>query len=203
MDSGRKALQLGSRNHAPYRVALPNVVVSFPSAIRKGRWRCRALGRVKVRFLFVVSLFPLLSLAQTNTGFSGFTQSFNPATTNILFTTTNARGYFLAGEPIGLATIDNSPLNVFAWYGGLVYSGSATILFLPPGHYFVEAPGDRNEFAVLPADWSTLPQVGWDSDYFPYPNITNLWAFLQLGWVRANASWDVIQAASSNSWDWT
>src|SRR5579859_5164181 len=76
--------------------------------------------------LFSLSLVIPSSHGQTNTGFSGFTQSFNPATSNILFTTTNARGYFLVGIPIGLATVDGSPLKVFAWYGDLVYSGPAT-----------------------------------------------------------------------------
>ena len=144
-----------------------------------------------------------IARAQTNTGFSGFTQSFNPAGSNILFTTTNVHGLFSVGDPIGLATIDGSPLSVFAWYGPLLYSGPATNLYLPVGHYFVEAPGDRNEFAVLPADWSSLTNVGWDGSYWPDSNVLATASFLKLGWVRAAFAWDVIQAGGSNSWNWT
>jgi hypothetical protein len=142
-------------------------------------------------------------LAQTNSGFAGFTQSFNPAGSNILFTTTNVRGFFHVGDPIGLATLNGSPLNVFAWYGDLIYSGPATTLHLPAGHYFVEAPGDRNEFAVLPADWSTLSQVGWDGSFWPDPGVLATASFLKLGWVRGAFLWDKIQAGGSNTWDWT
>lgn len=170
----------------------------LPALRRRTAWNIRF-------WIFLLSL-PLAAFtanAQANTVFSGFTQSFDPASSNILFTTANTRGFFHVGDPIGLATIDGSPLNVFAWYGDLVYSGPATTLHLPAGHYFVEAPGDRNEFAVLPADWSTLTQVGWDSAPWPDPTVLALASFLKFGWVRGGGAWDVIQAGGSNSWDWT
>ncbi|HUJ71692.1 MAG TPA: putative Ig domain-containing protein, partial [Verrucomicrobiae bacterium] len=160
----------------------------------------------KIWFLVVLLCLALMvstTHGQTNTAFSGFTQPFDPTKTNILFTTANTRGFFHVGDPIGLATIDGSPLNVFAWYGDLLYSGPATNLYLPAGHYFVEAPGDRNEFAVLPADWSTLSRVGWDCDFEPDPTILATASFLKLGWVRGAFEWDVIQAGGSNSWDWS
>jgi len=154
-------------------------------------------------FLLTVALLPLSAAAQTNTGFSGFTQSFNPATSNILFTTANSWNFFHVGDPVGLATVDGSPLNVFAWYGALVYSGPATNLYLPAGHYFVEAPGDRNQFAVVPADWSALSTVGWSGDPDSDAGLMGTASFLKLGWVRIPCNWDSIQAGGSNSWDWT
>jgi concanavalin A-like lectin/glucanase superfamily protein/putative Ig domain-containing protein/PKD domain-containing protein len=166
---------------------------------------CRHISS-NIRFWIVLFFFTLIASitrGQTNTGFSGFTQSFNPAGSNILFTTTNVQGFFHVGDPIGLATIDGSPLNVFAWYGNLLYSGPATTLYLPAGHYFVEAPGDRNEFAVLPADWSTLTNVGWDSGFWATPSLLTAASFLKFGWVRGAFEWAVIQAGGSNSWDWT
>ena len=117
-----------------------------------------------IQFRIVLVFFTLvasIARAQTNTAFSGFTQSFNPAGSNILFTTTNTNDFFTAGNAIGLATIDGSPLSVFAWYGPLLYSGPATNLYLPVGRtYFVEAPGTATSLPCSRADWSSLTNVG-------------------------------------------
>ena len=72
-----------------------HVMMSFLSALTPPtRWQ------ITPNMWFLVGLVSLalaapVARAQTNTGFSGFTQSFNPAGTNILFTTSNARGCFL------------------------------------------------------------------------------------------------------------
>ena len=141
--------------------------------------------------------------AQTNTGFSGFSRVFDPVSSNIVYTTTNYSGFFRAGDPIGLGTRDGSALRVFAWYGDLLYTGSATNLTLPVGHYFVEAGNDRNEFAVLSADWPTLSNLGNSGGYGPDPNVQAIQSFLKLGWIRGTFHWDTVQAGGSNSWDWS
>ncbi|HUJ71319.1 MAG TPA: putative Ig domain-containing protein [Verrucomicrobiae bacterium] len=166
------------------------------------RWRA-----VRNIWFLVVLLSPLpvasLTHAQTNGGFSGFNQPFDPTSSNIVYTTTNYSGFFPAGDPIGLGTRDGSALTVFAWTGQLLYTGAATNLTLPVGHYFVQAGNDRNEFAVLPADWPTLTNLGDSGEYGPFPPAQALESFLKLGWIRGGIDWNTVQAGGSNSWDWS
>src|SRR5260221_5538848 len=114
------------------------------------------LNRWGVRLLIAI-LSPLLAIpvvyAQTNAPFNGFTQTFNPAVSLITFTPYPRVGLYHLGDDINIQTSNNTPIRVMSMSGSLVYSGAVTTLHLPVGHYFVETPGDRTQFVVLPSDY--------------------------------------------------
>ena len=162
------------------------------------------LTRWGVRLLTAV-LSPLLAIsvvsAQTNTAFSGFTQSFNPAVSLITLTPPPGAGLYHAGDSIGIQTSNSTPIRVMGIDGSLVYSGAVTTLHLPVGHYFVETPGDRTQFAVLPGDYGNLDMLSTDA--------TGVWGYLDTinsafagTWERNGGEWQDVQA-QSNVWNWS
>ena len=67
---------------------------------------------------------------------------------------------------------------------------------LPVGHYFVRsASGDRNQFAVLPADYSGAPFLGSTADVPGWQTMTERNRRIQPGWTRIGWQSDWPQVA--------
>jgi hypothetical protein len=139
--------------------------------------------------------------AQTNTAFSGFTQSFNPAVSLITLTPYPGAGLYHVGDSIGIQTSNNTPIRVMGMDGSLVYSGAVTTLHLPVGHYFVETPGDRTQFVVLPADFGNLDMMAvHNTGAWDYSDA--LKSAIGATWDRDGGEWQDVQT-KSNVWDWS
>src|SRR6266850_6060501 len=157
-------------------------------------------------WLLTATLPFLLSISaagtQTNLSFTGFTQSFNPAVSLITLTPYPGVGLYRVGDSIGIQTSNNTPIRVMGMDGSLVYSGAVTTLHLPVGHYFVETPGDRTQFVVLPADSGSLDRLA--------VNGTGVWGYLDAinnsvgaTWERCDAGmWSDVQT-QANTYDWS
>jgi len=118
----------------------------------------------------------------------------------------NHWGLFKAGDEVTVTTSGYLPIHVFDLYGRTVYTGaSPAFLQLPRGHYFVECAGDRNQFCVLPADYSGASFLGagatTDVPWGDYQKER----IMGVQWVRCwNGLWGNIAAnPDPNTWDWS
>jgi len=163
--------------------------------------RCWRIAGNIIIFALCLSLVASKTCAQTNAPSSGFTQSFNPAVSLITLTPPPGAGLYHMGDSIGIQTSNNTPIRVMNIGGSLVYSGAVTTLHLPVGHYFVETPGDRTQFVVLPADFGNLDMMGvhGTGDWL-YQDTLN--TAVGAAWDRNGSGWEDVQA-QSNTWDWT
>src|SRR5579859_5305156 len=155
------------------RLAYANCVLSSRSR------RIGASVLIVANFIFLVTS---KMYAQTNAPFGGFTQTFNPAVSLITLTPAPGVGIYHVGDAIGIQTTNHTPIRVLGMGGSLVYSGAVTTLNLPCGHYFVETPGDRTQFVVLPADYGNLDMVA--------VNTTGIWPFLDTVNNSVGATWE-------------
>ena len=114
---------------------------------------------------------------------------------------------FYLGEAV---TITSSvPVEVYRLiYGGAVslvinHASPVTLGNLGAGHYFVQSARDRNEFVVLPSDYSTLNNVGHD-DYYALvsPEIALREPRVKFGWVRPVLHWSNIQTSNGGTFNW-
>jgi len=158
------------------------------------------LGQV----IFGMALFGALKVnvtsAQTPT--TAFTQPFDWTRNKLTILPTVNRGLFKVGEPVTLLTSNNIPVTVYDLYGRTIYAGAPTTQNFAAGHYFVECNGDRNQFAVLPADYAGISHLG-DLAYVGYLAGADRQRRIQLGWARGGtAAWLGVQPASG-VWNWS
>ena len=131
-----------------------------------------------------------------------FTQAFDPRAGKIEVDPTSNWGVFRASETVAVKTSDGSAIRVFDLKGTTVYQGSSGSLpSLPVGHYFIECPGDRSQFCVLPNDYSGAAFIGTDVSNGDQAYVERL-AQIQPTWVRTFVLWSTIQP-QSNVWDWS
>src|SRR5258705_8451019 len=80
-----------------------------------------------------------------------FTQPFDPYASKIRVNPWQNRELFHKSDTVSIQTSDGSFVRVFNLEGTTVYQGPpGTLPSLPVDHYFVECPGDRAQFCVLP-----------------------------------------------------
>lgn len=115
-------------------------------------------------------------------------------------------GLIRTTDSITIHTTDQRPIRVFSRRGQTIYEGPPTTLRdLAPNHYFVECPGDRTQFAVLPADYrgsaflgtEAFAAAGWDGP------VADRLAQMQPTWARVMGEgyWPRVQPAP-DQWDW-
>jgi hypothetical protein len=111
-------------------------------------------------------------------------------------------GLFRPSDVIGIATTDNGPVRVLSLSGELLYEGPPVTLSLPTGHYFVETPGDRSQFAVLPDDYVGASFLGGEAANGE-PNLKARLQAVGAVWLRTGAArWTFVQP-TPESWDWS
>lgn len=132
---------------------------------------------------------------------TAFTQPFDWTTNTISVLPSTNWGLFKADDTVTISTSDNSPITIFDLYGNTVYSGPPGFRTFEPGHYFVECNGDRNQFAVLPADYAGASFLG-DIAYNGYGWWSQRQSQIQIGWLRTSAGqWRKVQP-ERGVWDW-
>jgi hypothetical protein len=158
------------------------------------------MGQVILSMAFFGALTVTVTRAQTPS--TAFTQPFNWTTKKLIILPSLNQGLFKVGEPVTLFTSNNIPVTVYDLYGRTVYAGAPTTRNFAVGHYFVECNGDRNQFAVLPADYVGVSYLG-DQAYTGYLSGADRQRRIQPGWARGSAgSWRSVQPANG-VWDWS
>jgi len=131
------------------------------------------------------------------------TQPFDVNTNLIQITPSMRWGLFRESDSISITTADASPIQIFDLNGNTVYSGNPTTLTLPRGHYIVEANGDRNQFAVLPNDYTGNSFLGSEPANWNDSAAAARMTAMSPTWVRANQSiWASVET-NRDAWDWS
>ncbi|MBI4115585.1 MAG: hypothetical protein HY447_03310, partial [Candidatus Omnitrophica bacterium] len=123
-----------------------------------------------------------------------WTMAFDPnSTTKII--DLGPTGIFKVGDAIKIQTTNGAAIRVFNWHGEQVYQGNpGTLPSLPVGHYFVETNGDRNQFMVLPKDYSGASFLGSYIDGIPASLVNQRSTLMQTAWTRTGASmWGYVE----------
>ena len=164
----------------------------------------RSISSLLTQRILWLTLFGafLVSLASAQTPATAFTQPFNWTTNKLAILPTANRGVFKVGESVTISASNNAAVAVYDLYGRTVYIGVPKALTFAAGHYFVECNGDRNQFAVLPADYVGVSHLG-DQSYTVFLEGADRQRRIQPGWVRGGeARWQLVQPASG-VWDWS
>ncbi len=159
----------------------------------------------------VLRVLVCLPLATAGAGFAA--TDWSPATlltqpfdinTNILQVTPSIRwGLFRESDSITITTTNGSPIQIFDLNGNSVYSGNPTTLMLPRGHYIVECAGDRNQFCVLPDDYTGSPFLGTEVANTSDSAGSQRMTLIATTWVRAVQSvWANVET-NRDAWDWS
>ena len=152
-----------------------------------------------VAMLLVVSFW-----SETFAQLPGFTQSFDPNISKIRVQPWQNRELFRQSDSVSIQTSDGSSVRVFNIQGTTVYQGPPGLLPpLPMDHYFVECPGDRAQFCVLPDDYqgasflSVDKPTGIDSSFVEQLNQNHP------TWVRilSDGQWHVVEPMPG-VWNW-
>ncbi len=127
------------------------------------------------------------------------------ATNNIIISITPSTrwGLFRLSDAITISTTNNSSIRVVTENDTVVYLGPPTTLHLPLGHYFVECNGDRNQFAVLPNDYTGSSFLGSECANSDDSAGAQRMASMGTAWVRVIQSVWALVETNRNMWDWS
>jgi hypothetical protein len=134
-----------------------------------------------------------------------FTQPFDPTTSKIEVDPWQKWGIYRSSDVIRVSTSDGSPIRVFNLQGTTVYQGAPGALpSLPVDHYFVECPGDRTQFCVLPDDYQGASFLGCDAENPTDSASSQRLAQIQPTWARVltKGQWPVVEPLPG-IWNWT
>ena len=167
-----------------------------------------------VRRFLATSLFIVLGIAtpfvraqsseqqETVVAAPFFSWKFDPSHALVKIEPIARWGLFRESEAITVRTLVGTTIRVMDWRGNVVYSGKpGRLLQLPVGHYFVEIPGDRTQFAVLPADYHGASFLGTDADLGLDPAQTLRVDNVDPQVVRGGAHWPEVQP-TPDTWNW-
>ncbi|NQU12221.1 hypothetical protein HQ590_15610 [bacterium] len=131
-----------------------------------------------------------------------FVYSFDVSTSLIQFEPASRWLMFRESDTITIHTDGNAAIRVLSLDGALVYQGPPTSQQYARGHYFVETPGDRTQFCVLPDDCGTLSLMG-VHDTGTWAPGDQLKAALGPQWDRSgHGLWTKVQPTAT-TWDWS
>lgn len=159
---------------------------------------------VSHRLLWMLIVLALATLARDSVGqtpATAFTQSFDYTKTRISVLPQSKWGVFRVADTVTIATSNNLPITVYDLYGRTVYTGSPVSRSFAEGHYFVECTGDRNQFCVLPNDYTTMPFLGDQGNQGDHDAMQRD-TLIGVGWRRVGRDWGVIQTGT-NQFNWS
>lgn len=163
-------------------------------------------GRLRQTGFLLFALVSALAGPRTvcsQTPTTAFTLPFDWSTNKIAILPSSSWGLFKVGETITISTSNNLPITVFNLYGQTVYTGAPKSMTLAAGHYFIQCTGDRNQFAVLPSDYTGatfLAEMANDSGWIDYAQRQQR---MGISWVRAAAAaWKDVQP-QAGVWNWS
>ncbi len=135
---------------------------------------------------------------------SSFIPSIHYATNNIIISITPSTrwGLFRLSDAITISTTNRYSIRVLAMNGSVVYLGPPTTLHRSLGHYFVECNGDRNQFAVLPNDYTGSSFLGCEAANGDSGGAQRM-ASMGTSWVRTVQSiWADVET-NRDAWNWS
>ena len=153
---------------------------------------------------FVIAMLLVGFSARARAQLPGFTQPFDPNTSKISMYPLQNWGLFHKSDTVSIQTSDGSSVRVFNLGGTTVYQGPPGALpSLPVDHYFVECPGDRAQFCVLPDDYQGASFMGVDADNGTDSAYSQRLNQIQPTWVRAlvEGQWPTVEP-TPGVWNW-
>jgi hypothetical protein len=151
-----------------------------------------------------MALLMLAFLTEVSAQSAFFTQSFDPNTSKISVLPLQNWGLFHKSDTVSIQTSDGSSVRVFNPQGTTVYQGPpGTLPALPVDHYFVECPGDRAQFCVLPYDYQGASFLGADAADGTDSGYSQRLNQIHPTWVRAltEGQWPIVEPMPG-VWDW-
>ncbi|NQU10447.1 putative Ig domain-containing protein, partial [bacterium] len=144
----------------------------------------------------------LAGQAVADPGLPPFSYSFDVTTGRITLTPASRWMLFRESDTVSIGTTGNTTIRVLSLDGALVYQGPPTSRTFARGHYFVETPGDRTQFAVLPDDCGILEMMG-VHDTGSWTQGNQVKASLGPRWERSgHGLWLRVQPTAT-TWDWS
>lgn len=141
-----------------------------------------------------------------------FTNRYNPQGANFLtLLPADFQGIYYQGETIRISNRIRSHIEVYAFDGSPVASGRSPLVIkgtLPPNHYWVACNGvaggygDRNQFCVLPSDYSPSSSLGDNVADLGQTETHQRQARGKVQWIREQVNWATVEP-SKGVFDWS